>query len=139
MGRWAEVLLVAMLVLSIAFARQAEAIVKQYPVSASWVAPLSVYDPVQSDTSDTLAVNPMSETPFKIPSHVIADFHLDPSCTLCAHYQRRLVEFNNGENCFLVKWDGVALLPDGRTGSSFIAPLLRSFDSFSPPGLIMRL
>ncbi|MDD5509229.1 MAG: hypothetical protein PHI12_00200 [Dehalococcoidales bacterium] len=139
MGRWAEVLLVTMLVLTIVFAKQAEAMVKQCPVSASSVAPLSVSNPVQSDTSDILTVRPMPGTPLKIPSYMVADFPPESFCIRFAQHQRRLVTCNNGYGFFLAKSGSGAVFQDGRTKPSFIAPLLRSFDSFSPPGLVMRL
>lgn len=136
MGRWAEVLLVTMLVLSIAFARQAEAMGKQYPVSTSLVAPLSASVPVQSDT---LAVNPVSGTPLRIPSYMVADYPLESFCIRFTQHQRRLVTCNNGYGFFLMRSGSGAVFLDGRTKPSFIAPLLRSFDSFSPPGFVMRL
>ena len=136
MGRCAEVLLVTMLVLTIIFAKQAEAMVKRCPVSANSVAPLSISNPVKSDT---LAVNPTPGTPLKIPSYMVADFPPESFCIRFAQHQRRLVTGNNVDHCFLMKSSSGAVLQDGRTRPSFIAPLLRSFDSFSPPGLVMRL
>ncbi|MDD5590635.1 MAG: hypothetical protein PHY18_01760 [Dehalococcoidales bacterium] len=136
MGRWAEVLLVTMLVLTIVFARQAEAMVKQCVVSTSPVAPLSVSEPIQSDT---LAVKPVPETPLKIPLYMVADYPSESFCMRLTQQQRRLVSGNNVDKCFLIKSGGAAVLQNGRNGAVFVAPLLRSFDSFSPPGLIMRL
>ncbi|MDD4984284.1 MAG: hypothetical protein PHQ43_00645 [Dehalococcoidales bacterium] len=136
MGRWAEVLFVTMLVLSVVFARQAEAMVNQGPGSTNLAVPLSVSKPVQSDI---LAVNPMPSTPLKIPSYMVADYPQESFFIRFTQHQRKLVTCNNGYSLFLVKSSSGAVLQDGRAKPSFVAPLLRSFDSFSPPGLIMRL
>lgn len=136
MGRWTEVLFVSMLVLSVVFARQTDTMVKQCQVSASSVAPPAVSNPVQSDILD---VKPMPSNPLTVPSYIVPDFPAESFCIRFTQHQRRIVDLNNDDNCFLVKWGDAALLPYGRTGSVFIAPWLRSFDSFSPPGLIMRL
>ena len=136
--RWVEVLLVTILALGITFSVQveAEAAVKQCPTSVNMVAPLPVFNLVNSATLDA---NPFPRVPDKVLSDLLVDYLQQPSWMQFTQQQRKPLACAKCGIQFIRRCDCMAVPRSGQLGLAFFAPLSRSFHSFSPPDLIMRL